>query len=329
MSEAAVAVGTQVKQNPAVAISVPILRILTIHPNNLTDFLYTLPALRALRESFPGAKISAFAPEMWRECLEESPDVDVVVKRARQGIISWETLCLSLREQHFDLAVCFCPSRKSTLLALGSGAQLRAGFADARWSMFLTHPVSRQDVGAAQMYLQLVRSLGCRVTQTSCRGLLTVPQPLFSEIDVMLEKADIKSTFAVIATDKNAFKNLSQGQWPQTVEQIAAKMPVVLLGSGSCADFIAALPAGAAVNDFSGRVNGGLLAALLARAQVLVGSNNGLWHLAVCMQTPVVGTGGSQSLRPCGMPFRLLSDWTPEQMLQAVETVILESKRAE
>ena len=128
----------------AATMSIPVRRILTIHPNGLESLILTLPALRALRESFPGARIGSVIPDSLQSLMEESPDVDDILARRHRGISSQTALWVNLREQHFDMAICFSISRHATLMAFASGAAVRAGFSSARLGRLLTLQVPKE-----------------------------------------------------------------------------------------------------------------------------------------------------------------------------------------
>jgi ADP-heptose:LPS heptosyltransferase len=308
--------------NKAAVMSVPVRRILTIHPNGVDNLIFTLPALRALRESFPGARIGAVAPNSLQSLMRQSRDVDDILPRRYRGISSQTALWVKLREQHFDMAICFSTSRYATLMAFASGAAVRAGFNGARLGKLLTHQVSKETATGADAFIILVQSLGCRAADANYRGLLDVSPENLQTADKLLAECGIESTFAIIAPGKSTFNEL----WNQTITGMAAKMPVVIAGMN-------AVHGVRAQCDLSGKTELPVLAALCARATVCLGSDSGILHLAACLGTPVVAIDDSAEgrlLRVRGVPNRLLSaDETlqAEQILSAVDEVQYESRR--
>ena len=330
MSEtAAVAVLGGVKSTCAVAMSTPVLRILVILPGSLVDLLHTLAALRALRESFPGARICAIVTEALRELMEESPDVDALWTRARQSLSSQASLWRSLREEQFDLAVSFSSSRHASLLAFGSGAPKRAGFADARWGHLLTHLVCRREIPDHEAALHLVQSLGCRPVGNDCRGLLPLsPQSLLKVEDWMAQR-NIKSTFVVIAFHAVAHKNGAGALWEQTLPVLAAKIPVVLVGAPPPFESEAGNDNIHAFHELHGW---SILAALCARAQVVAGVDQAVLHLAACQDVPVINISEkaeSPKDLPCGVLQRavVLDETLPQSLSAAVKELPLLSQR--
>src|SRR4028119_1292957 len=104
-----------------VELAVPVCRIATFHLNGLGDLLFTLPALLALRESFPGANICAVVRPGLASLLRDSPLVDEILLRPQGGLSKQTTLMLQLRARHIDLVVAFSQSRITTMLAWSTG----------------------------------------------------------------------------------------------------------------------------------------------------------------------------------------------------------------
>lgn len=308
-------------KSKAATMSIPVRRILTIHPNGLESLMFTLPALRALRESFPGARIGSVIPDSLQSLMEESLDVDDILARRHRGISSQTALWVKLREQHFDMAICFSISRHATLMAFASGAAVRAGFNGARLGRLLTHQVPRLSPTSVDTYLELTQSLGCRIGERSYRDLLPVSPQSLKAADALIAELDIKSTFALVCLSKSTF--MAQREfWGETILALAAKMPVVLVGMNVMNN----LPEMLRVFDLCGKIDMPILAALCARAEVCLGNDSGILHLAACMGTPVVAIDDSadgrlQAVR--GVPFRTCSknSLQPEAVLKALDEV--------
>lgn len=305
----------------AATMSIPVRRILTIHPNGLESLIFTLPALRALRESFPGARIGSVIPGSLQGLMEESPDVDDILARRHRGISSQTALWVKLREQHFDMAICFSTSRHATLMAFASGAAVRAGFNSARLGRLLTQQVPKELPVSVDAYLELTQALGCRICEHSYRDLLPVPPQSLQAADTMIAEHGIKSTFAIVCLGKSTFTEQRE-LWEETIPTLAAKMPVVVVGMNAVRNLPETLP----VADLSGKTEMPILAALCARSEVCLGNDSGILHLAACMGTPVVGIDDSADgrLQPVrGVPYRLCSanQLKPEQVLKAVDEI--------
>ncbi|MDQ3813556.1 MAG: hypothetical protein M3347_06350, partial [Armatimonadota bacterium] len=117
---------------PPITLVTPVRRIATFHLNGLGDLLFTLPALFALRESFPGASICSVVRPGIASLLQDSPLVDEVVLRPSGGLSGQAALMAKLHARHIDLAVTFSQSRNMILLTWATGAPVRLGFGNAK-----------------------------------------------------------------------------------------------------------------------------------------------------------------------------------------------------
>lgn len=337
-------------------LSVPVRRIVTFHMNGLGDLLFTLPALDALRESFPGAVITSVVPRAFVGLLQDSPLVDVLLPRPKDTIRDQARMLRKLRQQHFDMAFGFSGTRKTALYLWATGAAVRAGYAHAKMAQVLTHYVKIEGPPRIETHLELVNAVGGQTHHADYRNLLTISPQNFQRADKLLAESGIKSTFAVIAwsaSRRRTIKEWMPQYWQQTITQLAAKMPVVIVGAEPSDAIIDGLPKGLPVHDLSRQTDLPALAALCARARIFVGIDSGVLHLSACMGTPVVGIYGPSDWRltgPRGVPYRIarheiecspcklekckwqgdmeracLTRLKPEHVLKAIDEVLLES----
>lgn len=358
MSGIAAVAGTaqaKVKANIA-CLSVPVRRIVTFHMNGLGDLLFTLPALDAIRESFPGAVITAVVPRAFMDLMQDSPLVDVLLPRPKSNVSAQARMMKRLRDQHFDLAFGFSATRKTAFYLWATGAAIRAGYAHAKMPQLLTHTVEIEGPPRIETHLEIVNAVGGHSHQSDYRDLLTISPQHFRLADQLLESSGVKSTFAVVAaaaSSRRTIKEWMPDYWQQTIEKLAAQMPVVLVGTTPSEEITSGLKAGLPVYDFGGRTDLAVLAAMCGRARLFVGIDSGVLHLAACMGTPVVGIYGPSDWRltgPRGVPYRIarheiecspcklsqckwqgdmeracLTRLKPEHVLKAIDELLLES----
>lgn len=120
-------------------------RILFVRLSAVGDVINTLPALDALRSSFPDAHIGYAVEDRAYSAIEGHPQADIVHLYPRKrwvGMVrqpsQWMTLFREIfaffseiRSQRYELAMNYQSNLKGALFALLSGAPLRAGFAKA------------------------------------------------------------------------------------------------------------------------------------------------------------------------------------------------------
>jgi len=178
-------------------LAVPIRRIIAFHPGELSGFLFSLPALQALRESFPGARLCSVVRPSLAPFLRDSPLCDEVWERPQGGLSRQTSLMLQLRAWHPDIAVSFSRSRLSTLLAWSSGAEERLGFEGAHLEALLTQRVVCDFYNAPEAHLALVQTLGCQPRQTHARDLLTLSLEAEARAAQILQEQGIEGDFIV------------------------------------------------------------------------------------------------------------------------------------
>jgi heptosyltransferase-2 len=117
-------------------------RILIVRQHNqMGDMMLATPALRAIRETYPHAKIGIVTSTLNRGVLANSPFVDHVFTYDKRRPGSHLAMLAALRRENFDLAIVLhTVSFSFTTLMLGvlSGARVRIGSTSARIGDALT-----------------------------------------------------------------------------------------------------------------------------------------------------------------------------------------------
>ena len=300
---------------PAQAASVG--RIATFHLNGLGDLLFTLPALRGLREAFPQATLWSVVRPALAPLLHGSGLADEVVVRSR-GAASKAALIAKLRAGHIDLAIAFSQSGPSVLLARATGAPLRVGYTRSKFEGLLTHRIpGGEKPSAPEKHRELARALGCRTTTLDYHGLIRVAPDYEWRAEALLAEHRIAGPFIVAsyeASQKRKSKEWPASHWAEALDRLAGRRwPVVLVGTRPSPDLHETLrrypQAVPHVVDLSGRTNLPTLAALCGRASLCIGTDSGVLHLAAAMGTPVVGIYGPTDWRrtgPQGASHRLI-----------------------
>lgn len=111
-------------------------RIVVIKLRHIGDVLLTVPAIRALKETFPGASVSALVNSGTEDMLSLNPLVDSVISFDRkikgQGPLGRSirelSFIRSLRRRSFDMAVDLTGGDRPAILGFLSGARYRLGY---------------------------------------------------------------------------------------------------------------------------------------------------------------------------------------------------------
>ena len=148
-----------------------IKRILAIRLAYVGDVVLTIPAVKALRDTFPKAKISFLTSSKAKEAIENNPYVGEIItydapwfypQNPCSSLANYLKCINLIRSKHFDMVIDFRGDfRNLLLMAFLSGANRRAGYGIGGGGYLLTDLVPC--VGhkhKVQFHLDLVRALG-------------------------------------------------------------------------------------------------------------------------------------------------------------------------
>jgi ADP-heptose:LPS heptosyltransferase len=140
-------------------------RILVIQLRRIGDVLLSTPAIRALSERFPGAKIDFMAESPADEVLRGNPLIERLLIAPRQGSgESFFKFVRHVRERKYDWTIDFFSNPRSAQFAFLSGAKIRVGLdrRGRRWAF--THRVvdqeTERDLYAVDLRLRILEQLG-------------------------------------------------------------------------------------------------------------------------------------------------------------------------
>lgn len=275
------------------------------HLSQLGDLVFSLPALAALRAGFPAARISSVVRAGLAELLCPSPWVDACIPHRGSG----DFLAALRRVRHaaFDLAICLSQSPRVMLLARASGARRRVGFAGGALSGFLTDRVAKTTIPSLENDLRLVEALGCAVEQRDYCGLLSVAGEDRRMAERLLAERGVSTGARLVVVGASASARRSEKEWP--IERFLEVARAATAHAGVEVAFVgseAQIPSAAvsrAIHDLGGRTSLRCLAGILERAELFVGIDSGVLHLAAALATPCVALYGPTDpavTGPCG-----------------------------
>src|SRR5437763_835600 len=108
------------------------MRILLVRLRQIGDVVFTTPAIRALRERFPDARLTYVVEPAAAPVVAHNPHLDDVVVAPRagglRGVAADLKLGVRLRAECYDLAIDFHGGPRASLLTWLSGARERLGY---------------------------------------------------------------------------------------------------------------------------------------------------------------------------------------------------------
>jgi lipopolysaccharide heptosyltransferase II len=306
--------------------------ILLIRPDHLGDLLFTTPALRALREAFPQARITGLVGPWAEAVVASNPCLDEVLlcpfpgftRQPKRSIIEpyivlWRYARL-LREKEFDLAVVLRFDHWwGALLAYLARIPRRAGYDIAEVKPFLTDAVpyvpGRHEV---EQNLALVEAAGLQgehpITPAAYPLEFRLRAQDLAFATRYLAEQGVGEDDPLVCIHPGAgapVKLWRKEGWARVADALVKGYgaKVILTGSASEEPLVQAIAERMASQPLvaAGQTTLGGLAALMARCRLALGVDSGPLHLAVAVGTPTVhlyGPVDSRTFGPWGDPAR-------------------------
>jgi ADP-heptose:LPS heptosyltransferase len=292
------------------------MRVLLVRLRQIGDVVFTTPAVRGVRERFPGAHITYIVEPAAAPVVAANPHIDeiIVAPRVRglAGLGAELALIRQLRANAYDVAIDFHGGPRASILTWLSGARVRVGY---------------EVTGRAWMYTRRVarpRALRARHSVENQADLLAGLEIPTSEatkfaVEMMVGQAEARavherlSSEGVGAGDGLIVLHVGAGnvfrQWP-----LASFAAVAAALAGRDARHRIVVTSGPSEPDAAGRVVAdaraklapdqrhrvlgcsdfslGELRALVDRAILYIGGDSGPMHVASTSRVPIVALYG-------------------------------------
>ncbi len=266
---------------------------------SLGDLVHTIPAVTALRASFPAARIDWVVERKWSPLIELVTGVDTVI--ALERTVAGNLRCVrGLRRAGYSCAIDFQGLCKSALLGWCAGSARRIGFdrsaaREPGAACFYNEPVEKPaGRHVAEMNLGLAVHAGAE-KPSQMQFPLRVPESAVNKVRERLRQEGIgpyvvaspgggwkskcwpPDRYGALCADLwrrhnlRAIVNTAPGEEALTLETIRGAMPAQ------------PLPLSLPLPE---------LAALLAGARLVIAADSGTLHLAAALDTRVVGLFG-------------------------------------
>jgi len=289
-------------------------RILIVRLGAMGDVIHALPAVAALRQAFPQARIGWVVEERWADllaapdarlddaCSPAKPLVDVLhlvdTKAWRAAPFSGETWSRiratvdGMKAARYQAAIDFQGLLKSAMLAQSSGAPMRLGFARPKERaalMFYTREVGTEASHVVEQNLELAFALTHDARRAAC-GLLPVDPAAEAWGSAELQRRAVRE-FVLISPGAGWGAKL----WPaERYGEAARSLGLTALvnfapGEEELARAVVEAGGGAAQAI---QCSVGELIALTRRARLFIGPDSGPMHLAAALNIPVVAIFG-------------------------------------
>ncbi len=249
-----------------------IKNILAIRNDRFGEFLLNIPAMRALKEAYPQARLSLAVNPAVRELAGAIECIDEAM--------NWDEIKKNLKKRKFDLCVILNPTKEAHWACFRAGIPVRVGY-DRKWGFLLTHKIKDTK------HQGIRHEVDCNLELVGLAGAKTLDKTIKIKVNEDLFKEFIGQRVVAI----HPFTSDPVKQWPlerfiELAQRITREngVKVVLVGRAEDQN----IEAGDGVVDMVNKTSLVELAALLKRCSLLVSCDSGPMHLAVSVGTPVV-----------------------------------------
>jgi len=309
--------------------------VLAIRLDLMGDVIFTLPALEAMREAMPQARISFLALPYTGELLVGHPAVDEVisvdVNRWRRpghwitgtAVGELSSAISALRQRRFDLAISFY-GRVGAAAALLSGAGFLVGYGEEGFAHGFDLPVPGRRYlvrkHEVEYCVELVRATGAKEEPRLPR---LRPDPRSSErVGLLLSGLGLREGERLAALHPGALSSTAKqwlpDRWAAVADRIQTELGfrVLLVGSASELPLVGELTRLMRTRPvvLAGKTSVRELVALISRCSLFIGGDSGPLHVAGAVGVPSVSIYGPTDplvTGPLGSPHRVLRAGVP------------------
>jgi len=291
-------------------------KILIRGTNWIGDAVMTLPAITAIRKSFPNAQITILVKPWVADVFRYCPDVDDILLYERPGRHGGATgifkLAMEIRQGKFDTAILLQNAIEAAIIATLAGIPQRAGYNSDGRGFLLTHPVkwtkSVRALHQVDYYLEMVRGLGCRKAGREAVLKLGRDEELLA--DALLVGHGLQNNRLLVGMAPGASYGPAKKWHPERFGLVADRLidtfeaQVMLFGSHADMESITHVQQHAKhpLCSLAGKTNLREAMALMTRCRLFISNDSGMMHLAGAMGIPVVAIFGSTNPKTTSPP---------------------------
>jgi heptosyltransferase III len=305
------------------------MKILLLQLKRIGDLILTTPAVAALRERFPEARVTIVVSSECADLLPAITGVDHILM-ARRNLRDLATF-LAIAGKRFDYCIDFTRNDRSAFLTFLSGARKRIVSYRVRDQSKSRAPlytdfvnVRMRDLHTIVYNLSLLEPLDIRDVSSVLH--LELPRSAHQQADALRRNWNVSKPYVVLHPGSARQEKLWEaGRWAEVIERFGRYDDFdLVLTSGAPSHEQAHISAiksetGQQIIDLSGKTDLLTLAALIGGARLLVTVDSAPMHLAAATHTPQVilfGPTNPFHWRPRESPALILQGKSPEPVTE-------------
>ncbi|MDI6776692.1 MAG: lipopolysaccharide heptosyltransferase II [Syntrophales bacterium] len=282
-------------------------KILIRATNWIGDVVMNLPAIAAVRKTFPGAKLSVLTRPWVAEIFRICNDIDEIILLDSSGIHAGITgklkITKELKHKRFDMAILLQNAIEAAIITWLAGIPIRAGYNSDGRGLLLTHAVKRtkaiRRMHQIDYYLEMVKSLGC---QSAGRDIHLRPGKDYHLLsERLLNEYGMTDNRPLVGVAPGATYGPAKRWFPERFAAVADRLiddfsaGVILFGSPGdreSADAVTDRARHTLIN-LAGKTELKEAIALIVRCNLFITNDSGLMHVAGALAIPTIAIFGS------------------------------------
>jgi ADP-heptose:LPS heptosyltransferase len=275
------------------------LKILVAQLYRIGDVLLTTPAVREIKKSFPNAEVDFLAEKPAAGILSGNPDIHELLVYDKQH--PW-AMIKTIRSRRYDWVIDFLGTPRTAILTALSGAKMRAGLARVfhNWAYNRKLPSLPEPLYVAEEKIRLLEPLGVKFTG-DLHAQIKIPNTsrLWADNFYETQKNIKRPLIALSPVSRRHYKRWPLDRFAALSDRLISELNCAVLLLWGPGEKEVALSVSSRMKNapmISLETKSLLdLAALMQRADLFVGNDNGVKHIAAASGIPTFTIYGDNS----------------------------------
>jgi lipopolysaccharide heptosyltransferase II len=280
-------------------------KVLFVRLRSIGDTVLATSAVNALRRFLPDAQIDILVEDWVAPVLAEHPSLSRVISLERNSLGARARIAREIRASGYEVVYNLHGGTTSTFLTRASGARHRVGYRSYQYAKLHNHQApsasflwGQEKTHSVEQQLALLGWTGVPVTDRPATQL-AIPQPAAFVIEERLRDAKLEGKRLALIHPAAAFatKQWAAENFARVVEYLerAGFSSVAIVGPGQD-KVLDELQKNCSAPITTFNLSLPEVSALASRAELFVGNDSGIAHMAAAVGTPSVVIFGSSNI---------------------------------